>query len=95
MAVDAHRAMQLVEHVGSDRRVVAEALDAEQASVGGEADLLQILEIPQPAADIEVIRVVDECAVGRRRSSAGANPARQLSLQPVAIGAVEGGNDFD
>ena len=34
------------------------------------------------------------CAVERRRLLAGANPARQLSLQPVAIGAVEGGNDF-
>src|SRR5207302_960963 len=28
------------------------------------------------------------CAVERLWSSAGANPARQLSLQPVAIGAV-------
>ena len=35
------------------------------------------------------------CAVERCRHPAGANPARQLSLQPVAIGAVEGGNDFD
>ena len=34
------------------------------------------------------------CAVERRRLLAGANPARQVSLQPVAIGAVEGGNDF-
>ena len=33
------------------------------------------------------------CAVRRRRPSAGANPARQLSLQPVAVGAGEGGND--
>ena len=30
----------------------------------------------------------------RRHSSAGANPARQLSLQPVAVGADEGGNDI-
>ena len=29
------------------------------------------------------------CAVKRRRFSAGAIPARQQSLQPVAIGAVE------
>ena len=28
------------------------------------------------------------CAVQRHGLSAGANPARQLSLQPVAIGAV-------
>ena len=36
-----------------------------------------------------------QCAMERRRPSTGANPARQQSLQPVAIGAVEGGNDFD
>jgi len=52
--------VQLVEHVGPEGAVVAEALDAEQASVGGEADLLQIIEVPQPATDIEVVRVVDD-----------------------------------
>ena len=30
-----------------------------------------------------------QCAVKRRRFSVGAKPTRQLSLQPVAIGAVE------
>ena len=35
------------------------------------------------------------CAVERRCVLAGANPARQLLLQPVAIGAVRGGNDTD
>ena len=40
--------------------VVAEAFDAEQASVGSEADLFQIIEVLQPAADIEVVRVVDD-----------------------------------
>ena len=35
------------------------------------------------------------CAVGRRRFSSGANPARQLSPQPVAIQAVRGGDDTD
>ena len=34
------------------------------------------------------------CAVRRRHSSAGANPARQLSFQPVAVGADDGGNDI-
>ena len=34
------------------------------------------------------------CAVKRRHSSAGANPARQLSLQPVAVGADDRGNDI-
>ena len=35
-----------------------------------------------------------QCAVTRRHSSAGANPARQLSFQPVAVGADDGGNDI-
>ena len=35
-----------------------------------------------------------QCAVTRCHSSAGANPARQLSLQPVAVGADDGGNDI-
>ena len=34
------------------------------------------------------------CAVIRRHSLAGANPARQLSLQPVATGADDGGNEI-
>ncbi len=37
---------------------------------------------------------VDRVRRERRRSSAGANPARQLSLQPVAVGADDGGNDI-
>ena len=40
------------------------------------------------------ITFVGRCAVERRRLLAGANPARQLSLQPVAIGAGDGGNDM-
>ena len=35
------------------------------------------------------------CAVERRFLLAGAKPARQLSLQPVAVGAVQGGNELD
>jgi hypothetical protein len=31
---------------------------------------------------------ISQCAVKRRRSPMGAKPIRQLSLQPVAIGAV-------
>ena len=34
------------------------------------------------------------CAVERRCVPAGANPARQLSLQPEAVGAVQGGNEL-
>ena len=36
----------------------------------------------------------DRVRRARRHSSAGANPARQLSLQPVAVGADDGGNDI-
>ena len=39
-------------------------------------------------------RVILRCAVRRCQSSAGANPARQLSLQPVAVGADDGGNNI-
>ena len=37
---------------------------------------------------------ISQCAVRRHHSPAGANPARQLSLQPVAVGADDGGNDI-
>ena len=40
------------------------------------------------------LRVILRCAVRRRQSSAGANPVRQLSLQPVAVGADDGGNNI-
>ena len=36
-----------------------------------------------------VLARIMQCAVKRRRFSVGAKPTRQLSLQPVAIGAVE------
>ena len=42
---------------------------------------------------VDLARII-RCAVTRRHSSAGANPARQLSLQPVAVGADDGGNDI-
>ena len=42
----------------------------------------------------ETLNVGFRCAVTRRHSTAGANPARQLSLQPVAVGADDGGNDI-
>ena len=35
-----------------------------------------------------------QCAVERRHFPAGANPVRQLSLRPEAIGAGDGGNDM-
>ena len=57
--------------VGSGDRVVAESLDAQQASVGGEADLPQRGQMGQPFTDLEVAGVVDrglgpECFPFRR-----------------------------
>jgi hypothetical protein len=43
---------------GADR-VVAESLDAEQAPVGGNADLPQRGQIGQPFPDAEVVGIVD------------------------------------
>jgi hypothetical protein len=65
------RGGQVGEGSGAVDRVVAEALDAEQASVGGEADLPQRGQIGQPFADPEVAGVVDggfgaQCAAFRR-----------------------------
>ena len=45
-------------------------------------------------ADTVPLACIIQCAVTRCHSSAGANPARQLSLQPVAVGADDGGNDI-
>ena len=39
---------------------MAEPLDAQQASVGGEADLFQVIEVAQPSADGGVVGVVDD-----------------------------------
>jgi hypothetical protein len=36
-----------------------------------------------------------QCAVKGVLFPAGANPARQLSLQPEALEAVQGGNELD
>ena len=47
-----------------------------------------------PGTTEAAVAHIRRCAVERRRLLAGANPARQLSLQPVAIGAGDGGNDM-
>ena len=53
LPVDDARPMEVVERSGSDGAVVADFLDAQQASVGGKPDLLEIIEVLQPSADIE------------------------------------------
>jgi hypothetical protein len=45
--------------LGAGDRVVAELLDAKQASVGGKADLPQCGQIGQPFPDLEIAGVVD------------------------------------
>jgi hypothetical protein len=47
------------ERFGAAGRVVAESLDAEQAPVGGEADLAERGQVGQPFPDPEVTGVVD------------------------------------
>ncbi len=47
---------------------MADTLDAQQASVGGEANVDEILEVVQPCADIEVVGVVDD-RLGAKRAS--------------------------
>jgi hypothetical protein len=53
------RRCELGECLGAADRVVAEALDAEQAPVGGEADLPQRGQVGQPFRQSEVAGVVD------------------------------------
>ncbi len=48
-----------VQGVDSDDGVVADGLDAQQAPVGGEADLLQGGQICQSFPDPEIVGVVD------------------------------------
>ena len=50
---------EIGERLGAADRVVAEALDAEQAPVGGEADLPQRGQVGQPFRQPEVAGVVD------------------------------------
>ena len=50
---------QVGEGLGAADRVVADALDAEQAPVGGEADLPQRGQVGQPFRQPEVAGVVD------------------------------------
>jgi hypothetical protein len=56
------------ERFGGADRVVAESLDAQQASVGGEADLPQRGQVGQPFPDPKVRAVVDR-SLGAQRSS--------------------------
>src|SRR5882672_6059244 len=67
LAVALNVVMDLLERVFADRAVMADSLDAEEASIGGEADFPQGGKILELSADGEVAGVVDgglgpECA---------------------------------
>ena len=57
-------------------------------------DVIPALRVSQRGASWALDTLALVCAVERRAFLAGANPARQLSLQPVAARAVCGGNDM-
>src|SRR5260221_1815208 len=52
--------MDLLERVFVDRAVMADSLDAEEASIGGEADFPQVGETLVRSSDGEVVRVLDD-----------------------------------
>ena len=60
-------AVRSVKALRAADRVVADGLDAEQAPVGGEAELPQGGQAGQPFGDAEVVRVVDR-GLGAQRS---------------------------
>ena len=53
LALDPLWTVKFIEHVGPDQAVVAEALGVEQTPIGGEADLLEIIEVAQQTTDVE------------------------------------------
>src|ERR687898_1206729 len=53
---------------GTGDRVVVESLDAEEAPVGGEADLAECGQVGQPLPDLKIVAVVDG-GFGAQRSS--------------------------
>jgi len=73
------RVGDLVQGDGAGDRVVVESLDAQQASIGGEADLPQLGQVSQPLADPEVPGVVDG-GLGTQRS-----PFLWCCLMPVCL----------
>ena len=58
--------VNLSERVFPERAVMADSLDAQEASVGGEADLPQCRQVRQPFADVEVAGVVDDSFGAKR-----------------------------
>jgi hypothetical protein len=80
-AVGDDRCGQLGERLGTADRVVADALDAEQAPVGGEADLPQCGQVSQPFRQSEVAGIVDR-GLGAQRP-----PFRRVAPDDRSSGA--------
>ena len=59
LIVDAHRGRDGVQAVFPDQTVVAQRFDAQEASVGSEADLPQRGQIAERTTDGEVVGIVD------------------------------------
>jgi hypothetical protein len=59
LGVDDAGLRQRVERIVADQAVVAQVFDAQEAPVGGKADLPQCGQIAQSPTDLEVVRVVD------------------------------------
>ena len=47
---------------------MAETLDAQQASIGGETQLFGLIKVAQPSTDIEIVVVVDDRLSAQRTS---------------------------
>jgi hypothetical protein len=60
LVVDDGRAMYLFEDGFTDRAVVANSLDVEEASVGLKTELPQGGQVLEPSADVEVVGIVDD-----------------------------------
>jgi hypothetical protein len=59
LGVDDGRLCECIQVVVADQAVVAQVFDAQEAPVGGKADLPQRGQIAKSPTDLEVIRVVD------------------------------------
>src|SRR6266498_3990771 len=68
LVVDSDGPLHVLEGRFADKAVVIDALDVEQTSVGGKADLAQLVEIFDASADAEVAGVVDR-RLGSKRLS--------------------------
>ena len=89
------RRMRCVASAQTDQRAAPRTLGSRPGPAdNGQIDTdTSIAFGPLPQGRIGRITRRLTCAVPRRHSSAGANPARPLPLQPVALGAAEGGNE--